>query len=783
LGFIFFPMYFTSPLLLLVLIYLCNCCIGTDVSFDSRSFLFDGKRELLIGGSVHYPRSSAAEWPTILKEAQNNGINLIQTYIFWDIHEPEQGKYYFPIDEKDNEANFVEFLVQAHLLGLKVHLRLGPFVCAEWNYGGIPEWMRETGATFRTTDPKWTKPMFDFNTKVLQIVRDQKLLAADGGPIVMLQIENEFGNLEDDFVRPNAGEEYVAECANYALAQDVGGIPWVMCQQGEGTGTPPPAEIINACNGYYCDAWISAHAQDFPNQPHMFTENWPGWFQKWGEAVPHRPASDIAYSVARWFARGGSYMNYYMAFGGSSFGREVGGPAIIQSYDYDVQVNEYLLHNEPKFSLLSGLHTTLYEVADILFDDQPPPAVMISDECESHTYFSSKDSSCVLFVSNYGTNGQCKFNEDIIEPWSVSIYRGTESSSKSCSNNLQMLYGTKVGEPAKSLPSANVQTPIPLPANEFKLVDNFVQVYVESTPFQLLNSNSSYKYASSVELNKPSEQLFLTKDETDYLWYSFDVELEQSPSEIVSVEFEIGDGAGHVNYIYVNGERVGATLSSYTNQGGIERIRYDNIPFQKGANQLEVLFVAMGLRNYGKHLEKLHVALISNVIISTGRLSGPILHSVGLVGETLQISSSQTAPETGINVAGTSFSQPMGWYHLSFTLNEPLSDLSPPRSYALDLGPIGKGQVWLNGKMLGRYWNILASEDGGCEACSLDYVGPYNADGCRSGCGLPSQRYYKVPTQWVNMNGMNTIIFFDELGGQAPLEAIQLVNIEMTTAQ
>ena len=104
-------------------------------------------------------------------------------------------------------------------------------------------------------------------------------------------------------------QAYAAWAAELALSS-YDGVPWIMCQQDDA-----PDSMIATCNGFYCDGWIDGHRQRRPGQPAMFTENWPGWFQAWGEPVPHRPAVDVAFSVARFVARGGTLNNYYMYHG------------------------------------------------------------------------------------------------------------------------------------------------------------------------------------------------------------------------------------------------------------------------------------------------------------------------------------------------------------------------------------------------------------------------------------------------------------------------------------
>ena len=168
-----------------------------------------------------------------------------------------------------------------------------------------------------------------------------------GGPIIIAQIENEYGNIMWEY--GEAGKAYINWCAQMAVSQNVG-VPWIMCQQNDA-----PLPMINTCNGYYCD-WFTPNN---PNSPKMFTENWVGWFKKWGERDPHRTAEDVAFSVARFFQRGGVFNNYYMYHGGTNFGRTAGGPYIATSYDYDAPIDEYGNLNQPKWGHLKQLHEAI----------------------------------------------------------------------------------------------------------------------------------------------------------------------------------------------------------------------------------------------------------------------------------------------------------------------------------------------------------------------------------------------------------------------------------------
>ena len=180
---------------------------GTNsVTFDGRSFLINNERILFIAGSVHYPRLSQYEWGKVFKLLKDSGINLIQTYVFWDIHEPVHGHYFFPDDE--SSSNLVKFIQVAKKHGMYVNLRIGPYVCAEWNYGGLPVWLKKvyqpgTNNTivYRTDNDEWLNVMLSFCDRIIDLMSRNHLFFGgdDNGPIVMLQLENEYGNIQEAY--------------------------------------------------------------------------------------------------------------------------------------------------------------------------------------------------------------------------------------------------------------------------------------------------------------------------------------------------------------------------------------------------------------------------------------------------------------------------------------------------------------------------------------------------------------------------------------------------------
>ncbi|KAK9950225.1 hypothetical protein M0R45_005726 [Rubus argutus] len=122
------------PIIALVL-SLLTLCSGYNVSYDSRSLIIDGKRKLLISAAIHYPRSVPAMWPGLVQTAKEGGVDVIETYVFWNGHEPSPGNYYF-----GGRYDLVKFAKIVEDAGMYLILRIGPFVAAEWYFGGVPVW-------------------------------------------------------------------------------------------------------------------------------------------------------------------------------------------------------------------------------------------------------------------------------------------------------------------------------------------------------------------------------------------------------------------------------------------------------------------------------------------------------------------------------------------------------------------------------------------------------------------------------------------------------------------
>ncbi|KAK6284989.1 hypothetical protein POUND7_003941, partial [Theobroma cacao] len=266
-------------------------------------------------------------WPNLIRKAKEGGLDTIETYIFWNAHEPIRRQYDF-----NGNLDLIRFIKTVQHEGLSAVLRIGPYICAEWNYGGFPVWLHNLpGVSFRTKNDVFMNEMQNSTTLIVDMVKKENLFASQGGPIILAQIENEFGNVMGPYGA--GGKEYIQWCSNMAESLGVG-VPWIMCQQQDA-----PKPMINTCNGFYCDEFKPNN----PSSPKMWTENWTGWFKSWGGADPYRTAEDLAYSY----------------HGGTNFGRSSGGPYITTTYDYNAPLDEYGNPNQPKWGYLKQLHDVL----------------------------------------------------------------------------------------------------------------------------------------------------------------------------------------------------------------------------------------------------------------------------------------------------------------------------------------------------------------------------------------------------------------------------------------
>lgn len=304
-------------------------------SVQGQQFLLDGKPFQIIAGSMHYPRIPRAYWRERFRLARAMGLNTITTYVFWNVHEPRPGVFNF-----SGQDDLAEFIREAQQEGLYVILRPGPYVCAEWELGGYPSWLlHDPHMVLRSTYPAYLKAEQAWFDHLGTVVKP--LLLQNGGPIIAIQLENEYGSFGDD-------HQYMRDVRS-ALQHSGLTAPVLYTADGPngfGRGTLPdvPA-VVNFGTG---DAKQSfAALEKFrPDGPRMSGEYWAGWFDHWGEKHHVADGKEEASELA-WMLGKGYSVNIYMFDGGTSFGWMNGANSDgtnyqpdTTSYDYDAPVNE-----------------------------------------------------------------------------------------------------------------------------------------------------------------------------------------------------------------------------------------------------------------------------------------------------------------------------------------------------------------------------------------------------------------------------------------------------------
>ncbi|XP_030503586.2 beta-galactosidase 8 isoform X1 [Cannabis sativa] len=711
-------------MILLVLGVLATTSFSANVTYDHRALVIDGKRRVLISGSIHYPRSTPEMWPDLIQKSKDGGLDVIETYVFWNIHEPTRGQFDF--EGRKDLVRFVKAVAEA---GLFVHLRIGPYVCAEWNYGGFPLWLHFIpGIVLRSDNEPFKAEMKRFTAKIVDLMKQEKLYASQGGPIILSQIENEYGNIESGYGA--AAKPYIKWSAAMAISLDTG-VPWVMCQQ---ANAPDP--IINTCNGFYCDQFTP----NSNNKPKMWTENWTGWFLSFGGAVPYRPAQDLAFAVARFFQRGGTLQNYYMYHGGTNFGRTTGGPFISTSYDYDAPLDEYGLVNQPKWGHLKDLHKVIKQVEGALVATDPAISSLGSN-LEVAVYRTG--SECVAFLANVGTNSAATVtfngNSYNLPAWSVSIL-------PDCKN---VVYNT-----AK--------------INSMAMIPSFTRQSLIADVDESLSLGSAWSWIKEPvgitkddAFTKPGllEQINTTADQSDYLWYSLSVDVKGDEPYLDESKTDLHvESLGHALHAFINGKLAG---SGKGNSGNSKVSLEIPVTFGSGKNTIDLLSLTVGLQNYGAFFDTRGAGITGPVKLRSAKSGTSVdlsslqwTYQVGLKGEELNLPSKDSSLWSQSTLPKK---QPLTWYKTSF---DAPSGSSP---VAIDFTGMGKGEAWVNGQSIGRYWPSYFAPNSGCKE-NCDYRGPYSSSKCYKNCGKPSQQLYHVPRSWLKPSG-NILVLFEEIGG------------------
>ncbi|CAH8305571.1 unnamed protein product [Eruca vesicaria subsp. sativa] len=706
------------------------------VTSDGTSLIINGKRELLYSGSVHYPRSTPDMWPSIIEKARIGRLNTIQTYVFWNVHEPEQGKWDFK-----GRFDLVKFIKLIHDKGLYVTIRLGPFIQAEWNHGGLPYWLREVpDVYFRTDNEPFKEHTERYVRKILGILKEEKLFASQGGPIILGQIENEYNAVK--LAYKENGERYIRWAANLVESMNLG-IPWVMCKQDDA-----PGNMINACNGRHCgDTYPGPNR---PDKPSLWTENWTTQyvcmhafqlithqlklnnlvsyrFRVFGDPPSNRRVEDIAYAVARFFSKNGSHVNYYMYHGGTNFGRTSAHFVTTRYYD-DGPLDEYGLEKEPKYGHLKHVHRALELCKKALLWGRSR-SQRLGPDTEVRYYEQPGTKVCAAFLAN---------------------------------NNSREPNTVKFKGQSYVLPSRSISI---LPDCK-TVVYNTAQIVAQHSWRNFIKSEKSSKnlkfdmysenVPSKLEGDKliPGELYYLTKDKTDYAWYTTSVKIDEKDlpdKKGVKTILRVAS-LGHAAIVYVNGEYEGNKHGSHEMKSFVFK---KAIKLKPGENHISILGVLTGFPDSGSYMEKRFAGPRGASIIGLKSGERDLTennhwgHLAGLEGEKKEVYTEKGSMK--VNWVKNGERKPLTWYKTYFETPE------GDNTVAIRMKGMGKGMIWVNGIGIGRYW--------------MSFLSPL---------GQPTQSEYHIPRTFMKEKEKNFLVIFEE-EPRVKLESIDFVLVNRDT--
>lgn len=319
-------------------------------TFDKTNFMLDGKPLQIISGEMHPARIPREYWRHRIQMAKAMGCNTIAAYIFWNYHEQQEGVF----DFKSGNKNIAEFIRICQQEGMWVIVRPGPYVCAEWDFGGLPTYLLKIpDIKIRCMDSRYIAAVSRYIKNVSKELKP--LLCSNGGPVLLTQIENEYGSYGND-------KEYLRTLKKLWMQNGITG-PFYTADGPTAymldAGTVPGAAIGLDSGG--SDDDFAVAAKHDPGVPVFSSETYPGWLTHWKESWQRPDTSSLKKEVEYLLQHGRSF-NLYVVHGGTNFGFTAGANAFnatqfepdVTSYDYDAPINEQG-QATPKYYMLRNL--------------------------------------------------------------------------------------------------------------------------------------------------------------------------------------------------------------------------------------------------------------------------------------------------------------------------------------------------------------------------------------------------------------------------------------------
>ncbi|KXT77514.1 Beta-galactosidase 3 [Streptococcus sp. DD11] len=337
------------------------------------SFRLDGREFKILSGAIHYFRVQPQDWYHSLYNLKALGFNTVETYLPWNMHEPQKGVFDF-----QGILDIERFLQTAQDLGLYAIVRPSPFICAEWEFGGLPAWLLNENLRIRSSDEGFLQAVASYYDALLP--RLVPRLLDNGGNILMMQVENEYGSYGEDKAYLRAVRQLMEERGVTCPLFTSDG-PWRATLR---AGTLIDDDLFVTGNFGSKAAYNFAQMQEFfaehgKKWPLMCMEFWDGWFNRWKEPVIRRDPEELAEAVREVLELGS--INLYMFHGGTNFGFMNGCSARgtrdlpqVTSYDYDALLDE-AGNPTPKYEAVRRMLQTYYP-------EYPQMEPLVKESCE-----------------------------------------------------------------------------------------------------------------------------------------------------------------------------------------------------------------------------------------------------------------------------------------------------------------------------------------------------------------------------------------------------------------
>ena len=326
-----------------------------------EDFLLNGQPFKIMSGAIHYFRIDPADWYHSLYNLKALGFNTVETYIPWNLHEPKKGEFHF-----EGILDLERFLSIAKELELYAIVRPSPYICAEWEFGGFPAWLLNEDTRIRTNEIGYLKHVADYYDDLIKKLVPHQL--SNGGNILMIQIENEYGSYGEE-------KDYLRSVRDLMINRGIT-VPF-FTSDGPWRATLRAGSMIEEDilvtgnfgskaeeNFVSMQSFFDEHGKKWPL---MCMEFWDGWFNRWKEPIVQRDAEELAEAVKEVLIRGS--INLYMFHGGTNFGFMNGCSARgvidlpqITSYDYGAPLNEQGNPTEKYFAIQKMIHDTFPEI-------------------------------------------------------------------------------------------------------------------------------------------------------------------------------------------------------------------------------------------------------------------------------------------------------------------------------------------------------------------------------------------------------------------------------------